>query len=301
VREGLKAGYQVLWAGDAFTNGFIIGDYDLVNKTAEEFMEIARGERTELSAECRWISWLPPVTIGLFRDDTWDVEAAIARQAGVSKDSVGRAWRNLQQGMANITREAVSDGLISVDFVRSVPPSLVIGIPARAFLDTIDRSKATEGLKLADGFVIHSRSRPRGPLADKVWNDLMQAKSALKRLDGKLKGEAMAGFCALLLAGGGDAEDLPPGLATAVCAFEFQPEEIRSACAEIHKPLVAVALECSRQAVFRERVSKVFQDVDLDKIKSHASTARRPNECLACGSAGCGLCGGAITVVLAAA
>jgi len=98
-----------------------------------------------------------------------------------------------------------------------------------------------------------------------VWNELQQAKLAMASLKKKdLTVDTRRGLNALLLAGGGDEEDLPPGLAEALHAFEQIPPDVRKSCLNVKRHLIAVALECSRQAAFKQRISSVFAAMDIE-------------------------------------
>ena len=63
------------------------------------------------------------------------------------------------------------------DFVLEVPPELIIGLPARVMLNTIDRSELNI-IRLATGLEITDVKRPRGPFANKVWDQFKTAQQA---------------------------------------------------------------------------------------------------------------------------
>ena len=81
--------WQVLWCADLLTNTVILQRFELLSKTQEEFLEIARGERLELSADCRAISCLPPAVIGLF--ESWDLtQRHVAEALGVTPVAISQ-------------------------------------------------------------------------------------------------------------------------------------------------------------------------------------------------------------------
>jgi len=261
--QGIKAGYQVLWASDLLTNAVIMGDYELFQRTVNEFAEIATGRREQLSPECRKISILPPVIVGLFLG-SWDLaERAIAKQCGLSADAVREAWTSLREQMVRVGKESLETGLLTDDYVLSVPPELVIGLPARVLLDTIERSSESE-LVLASGLRIHENSRPQGQLADKVWHDLQEARGALA--DANLGPELRIVLRGTLLAGGGDPSELTPGLAYAVQNFDKIAEPTHEKCMKVRNCLISLAVEFSRQRAFREQLEKVIQSIGDEPV-----------------------------------
>merc|ERR1712137_766986 len=62
---------------------------------------------------------------------------------------------------------------------------------------------------------------------------------------------------AALLAGGGDTSNLPTGLKDAA-DFDRLPQAERAACVKIRNPLIAVAVEFSKQPIFREELLDVI-------------------------------------------
>eukprot|EP00931_Biecheleriopsis_adriatica_P049246 TRINITY_DN28481_c0_g1_i1.p1 TRINITY_DN28481_c0_g1~~TRINITY_DN28481_c0_g1_i1.p1 ORF type:complete len:726 (+),score=102.01 TRINITY_DN28481_c0_g1_i1:60-2237(+) len=265
--EGVKAGYQVLWASDLLTNAVIVGDFDLFKQTVNEFAEIATGQREQLSPECRTIACLPPVIVGLFLG-SWDMtERVLANQLGVSVDVVQGAWASLRDQMIRIGKASLAAGLLDEDYVASIPPELVIGLPARVMLDTVDRSPEGE-LLLANGLCVTEGTRPTGGFFETVWQNLQQARSALH--EASLTSEQRSSLCGALLAGGADVSSLPPGLACVVKEFEQLPESVRLKCETVHKHLIALAIECSRQRSFREQLESVIQSLRGEPDKNAA-------------------------------
>lgn len=256
--QGMKAGYQVLWAADLLTNTCIYGDFDLLKRTQDEFAEIATGRREQLSPECRKISCLPPVVVGLFQGDWNMAERAIAKKLGVSTDVVTAAWGSLRDQMILVANEGVATGLLSQEYIMEIPPELVFGLPARVLLDTIERSTPGE-IALASGMRISESNRPRGKFADKVWDNLQDAINARARMN--LTYEQRLCLCGALLAGGGDESELPPGLAKALQDFESLPLSVRNECGTVQRNLIAVALECSREHSFKHELEKVLRSL----------------------------------------
>lgn len=258
--QGFKAGYQVLWAADLFTNACIRGRFDLLEQSKTEFLQIAAGERQSLSEECRRISCLPPVIIGLYQGDAWDMaEEYVARQLGVKRDKVQEAWKSLADQMKQIGREGLAAGLLDEDYVLSVPPELVIGLPARVLLDTVERSTGS-GMELASGLTLTENKRPRGQFPDLVWDNLQQAKRSLPGIVAAGPG-ARECLCGILLAGGGNPDELPFGLAQMVRSLDTLPEASREAILAVQRPLIAIAVEGGRQRMFREKLQDVLSDL----------------------------------------
>merc|ERR1712232_24483 len=106
---------------------------------------------------------------------------------------------------------------------------------------------------------------------------LRTAKEASKKLS-DLSVEARSNLCGMLLAGGGDPSELTSGLAKTVKDFEQLPQDVRELCVAVQRPLIALALECSRQPAFRQRISKVFEAFEASQSpKTHASVAPAPS------------------------
>ena len=81
-------------------------------------------------------------------------------------------WYNLQ--IFVILR---SKGHLTQEYVLEVPPELIIGLPARVLLSTVDRSEPRV-MRLATGLEITEARRPRGQLADKIWGQFKNAQQA---------------------------------------------------------------------------------------------------------------------------
>jgi hypothetical protein len=257
LSNGLKAGYQVLWASDVLTNALILGKERLFPKAIEQLIEVAKGQRDELDAECRRLSCLPPVVVGLFQS-SWDLAArAIAEKLGIAKDDVEEAWRSLARQMILIGREAIEVGLVTKDWVTEIPAELIIGLPARALLDTLERSPRDGEIILASGIVLKHGDRPQGKLFDKVWEYLMEARNA--RAAVRLSSAERDLLCASLLAGGGALDDLPTGLAAKARDFETLPAARKEACLAIQRPLIAMSVECSRQQAFKDKLGVTIE------------------------------------------
>ena len=92
--ETAKAAYQVLWFSDIITNAAVLMRFDLAAAARDQFVALAKGERTSLSAEVQAVSWMPPVVIGVLDQQrgTWRVELQrIARAINVPVDTLGKA------------------------------------------------------------------------------------------------------------------------------------------------------------------------------------------------------------------
>ena len=252
--QGSKAAYQVLWAADLITNAFIYSVFDkgkLFAQVREEFTEMVRGDREALSLECRAISCLPPVIVGIFRGDTWDVEAVLvhaAQELNVAVDVVRAAWASLGEQMQVHAHEGVKAGLLTDEYVDEAPPGLVIGLPARVLLETIERSPGEDEILLASGLTVSAQHRPRTKFGEAVWQHLSDAKGALNAALPAPKERAL--IVASLLAGGAEADEMPAALAAACKEFDAMPAERRVACRKVVSPLIAAALECSREPLF---------------------------------------------------
>lgn len=236
------------------TNCVLLQRLDLFDQAKNEFCDIAQGTRQDFSREVRKVSWLPAVTLGLYTD-AWDMaEQAVACSLGVSPDRVSEAWASLAREMARHGEAALAHGLFDEDFVLEVPPELVIGLPARAFLDTVKRSPA-KSLVLATGLEIKEPHRPRGRLADAVWTQLMAAQQAYASC--RLRPDQEACLEATCLAGGGGATELPAALA----ALVEKAEELPAAARQVRGCCVAAAVECSWERMFRSKLEEVVTSV----------------------------------------
>lgn len=271
--QGVKAGYQVVWAADLLTNTCILMRFDVLQRTIDEFAEIATGDREQLSPECRAISCLPPVVVGIFQD-SWDVaERAIAQELGVHVDTVKEAWASFKEQMIEVGEQSLKAGLLTEDYVLCVPPELVVGLPARVLLDTVERS-SEEGIRLANGLVLREDERPHTLFADNLWEALHNAREARAALH--LTPQRRSLLCASLLAGGGEPGDLPEGLQASLREFERLPPAAREGCEAVRRHLVAAAVECSRQAPFRKQLERVVAALSSrDKGKPADGAAAR--------------------------
>lgn len=260
VCESLKAGYQVLWASDLLTNACITMRFDLLQQSCEEFGQMAVGLRSDLSPECRAVACLPAVTIGLLQG--WEITAeSLARQLCVPTSSVTDAWDSFAREMKRVGKEALDTGVLSEDFVLSVPPELIIGLPARVLLDTVERSSGPD-IVLASGLRLTNDFRPKTDFGNMVWCEMQTAMAV--RAGADLPHDARTALCGALLAGGGDPEELPKGLAAAVQAFESMGPPWKEPCDGIYRALIAVSLECSRQSIFKSKLEEVLQALTKD-------------------------------------
>lgn len=273
--QSIKAGYQILWASDVLTNACIVGDFGLLQQVADEFAEMAKGRRDQLSPECSRISCLPPVVIGLFTG-TWEMtERAVASTLRVSLSVVRSAWVGLRNQMASVLHDAIARGIMSEEEALEVPPWLVLGLPARVLLDTVERSPPGE-LRLESGLCITADSALHfGRFESAVWENLQRAVSLRTQSPPTFyERDCLSGA---LLAGGGDESELPEGLADSVERFESLPEPRLSHLEAIRSCLVAVAVECTRQYAFRSELQKVIQEVgeDTDALEARRAAAAR--------------------------
>jgi len=274
VRESLKAGYQVLWASDLLTNACITMRFDLLKQSCEEFGQMVVGLRSDLSPECRAVACLPAVTIGLLHG--WEITAeSLARQLCVPKLSVTDAWDSFAREMKRVGREALDTGVLTEDFVLSVPPELIIGLPARVLLDTVERSSGPD-IVLASGLRLTEAFRPKTDFGKMVWREMQTAMAV--RASADLPHDARTALCGALLAGGGDPEELPQGLAAAVQAFESMGPPWKEPCDGIYRALIAVSLECSRQSIFKSKLEEVLQALTKDD-PAEALLASEPDSC----------------------
>merc|ERR1712176_1308478 len=96
-----------------------------------------------------------------------------------------------------------------------------------------------------------------GTFADRAWTELQKAHAALQNVhfaDGMREK-----LCAAILAGGGDPDELPSALAGKLRDFENLPQEQYTACRAVQQPLIGLAVESSRQAVFRKEMDEVLR------------------------------------------
>lgn len=256
LRQGMKAGYQVMWIADMMTNCCIIMRPDLLYEAQQELLQILQGSRNSFSAQCQRLSFFPPVLIGLYTG-SWDIALqTLADHLNVSVNEIKTLWQSLNQQMLSIGQEALDKHLITKEWVEQMPPELFIGLPARVLLETVERSPVEGEAVLASGFVLSSRNRPRGTFADKVWKEFVNAQKQLKILNGILPERQY--LCAFLLAGGGNPSDIPAALQHLVQGFGNLPVEIQESHMTVVRPLVSIALACTRQHEFRVQVQEVM-------------------------------------------
>lgn len=262
VWDGLKAGYQVFWVADALTNTCITMKFDLLDRFVKyELPETAQGQRETLSEDVQQMTCLQFVSLHLHDGWTPTLEA-IAKHLHVPVDVVERAWDSFMEQMKVLGLEALDANLLTEDYVAMCPPSLFIGLPARALLSTVERSPGPE-VVLANDLRITDAMRPRGGFADKVWSEFQAAMGAFGSVT--LPHDARRALCGMLLAGGGAADELPKGLADAVADFEGLEPRLQEPCRTIQKALVAVSVECSRQSAFKDKINGVIQTLLADR------------------------------------
>ena len=126
-------------------------------------------------------------------------------------------------------------------------------LPARVLLGTVDRSEPNV-MRLATGLEITEARRPRGRLADPVWANYKKAQDAYAAVS---PGDRPL-LEAVLLAGGGDPEGLPPPLAAAVAPFEDLPDDRMRKLNSVRTALTDIAIEASKQASFKDKLGEIF-------------------------------------------
>eukprot|EP00929_Paragymnodinium_shiwhaense_P039904 TRINITY_DN20890_c0_g1_i4.p1 TRINITY_DN20890_c0_g1~~TRINITY_DN20890_c0_g1_i4.p1 ORF type:complete len:628 (+),score=87.13 TRINITY_DN20890_c0_g1_i4:77-1885(+) len=274
IYNGMAASYQVLWASDVLANWFIAGGVKEVVELTDHLCGILNGRSTEVGHRFARASCLPPVKIGIFTDE-WDLLAKeIASKLGVSEDFVTETWRALAREMIRHGRDAVERGLITREWVQEVPPELILGLPARVLLDTVERSPQDDELVLSNGFVVRGsdlfkfegRHGGKGEmtLVKKIWDYLMQARRARAAVE--LSSTERTSLCAALIAGGGDPEELPQALASALRSFDSLPNARHEACQAILRPLMAVSLEYSKKDTFKEQLWTVVKGINSAEL-----------------------------------
>ena len=264
--QGLKAGYQVVWASSMLTNVCISNrtlwaKWELLQQTVEECLEFAKGDREELSPNLQSLSIFPPVLVGLFHD-SWDLYLrTLAHRLRVSPDIVHEAWRSLARQMIWMCQAAVAEDLITDEWVQEVPGGLTVGLPARAFLQAVERSSHRK-LVLAGGLTItEDKVAELGAFARQVWKLFCETQDARNAAASVLSQDVHRLLCARLLAGGEDSNTLPRNLAEAVQEYEDLPEESKGLCQAVLSPLMAFGLECGKQGQFKEKLKLVIESL----------------------------------------
>lgn len=262
--QGLKAGYQVVWASSLLTNICISNrtlqaKWELVEQTVGEGLEFAKGDRAELSPEIRSLSLFPPVLVGLFHN-SWDLSLrTLAHRLGVSPNMVQEAWRGLARQMMWFCQAAVEEGLITDEWVQEVPVGLCIGLPARAFLQAVERSPPRELVLMGGLRVSADRAAELGGFAEKVWTLFCKAQDARNQVE--ITPAVHRLLCARLLAGGEEPGTLPPTLADAVEQYENLSEATHAACQRVLQPLLEFGLACGEQRQFKENLKLIIESL----------------------------------------
>ena len=184
------------------------------------------------------------------------------------------AWNSLARQMIRLGREAIDDGLISRDWVSEIPAELCIGLPARTILETLERSPNKGEIVLSSGLVLNMEDRPTGSTAfEEIWNHLMAAREARARVE--LTDVERECLCAMLLSGGADASQLPPGLAKALNKSEVCLGKKRAACQDVLRPLIAISILCSKQRLFKEKLQIIIEGITSDDAEDYLRIIRR--------------------------
>ena len=172
----------MLWFSDIITNAAILMRPDLAGAAWDQILELAKGQRAELSTEVRGLSCLPPVVIGvLAQSGAWRVELArIAREINVPVDKLEKAWDGFFAQLEYVGKRSLERELLTTDYVADLPPPLLIGLPGLVLLQLVMRSPKGDDkvLVLHDGTRLDASSRPRGAFADETWAKLLEAKRA---------------------------------------------------------------------------------------------------------------------------
>ena len=264
--QGMKAGYQVVWASSMLTNICISNrslwaKWKLIEQTIQEGFEFAKGDRADLSPVLQSLSLFPPVLVGLFHD-SWDLYLrTLARRLRVSPDIVQEAWRGLARQMIWFCQAAVEEDLITDEWVQEVPGGLCSGLPARCFLQAVERSPHRK-LVLVGGLTItEDRVAELGGFAKTVWKRFCEVQDARNAAAGVLNPDVHHLLCAKLLAGGEDPSTLPPNLADAIQKYENLPDATKVACQSVLNPLMAFGLACGKEKHFKEKLKLVIESL----------------------------------------
>ena len=264
--QGMKAGYQVVWASSMLTNICISNrtlwaKWKLIEQTIQEGFEFAKGDRADLSPVLQSLSLFPPVLVGLFHD-SWDLYLrTLARRLRVSPDIVQEAWRGLARQMIWFCQAAVEEDLITDEWVQEVPGGLCSGLPARCFLQAVERSPHRK-LVLVGGLTItEDRVAELGGFAKTVWKRFCEVQDARNAAAGVLNPDVHHLLCAKLLAGGEDPSTLPPNLADAIQKYENLPDATKAACQSVLNPLIAFGLACGKENHFKEKLKLVIESL----------------------------------------
>lgn len=270
LAEASRAAYQCVWLSDIITNVWLVRrGPELAEQALEEMIKIAKGEITTLSADVRAVSCLPPVVIGVLGrggqdgapPTAWGIDlAVIARTVNMKLDVVEAAWSSFFQQTNDIGKRVMDEGLVTVDYISTCPPALIIGLPALVAYDAIRRSpKGKDLLILANGVTLTAKGYREGSFAMEAWRELMAAKRALERAD--ISREEAKVLEAFMLSGGAPIDELPEVLATTITgsAHLAGPDgtSLPPKLSAIYNPIYALAYRLGRQATFKDHMSKL--------------------------------------------
>ena len=278
--EAAQAAYQVLWVSDIITNVWILfKDNELIQRSVKELVELASGERRELSHEVQCLSFLPPVVIGTLRQDGgWRVDLErIAKAVHMEPDVLEMAWTSFFQQMNAVGKRMMDKELLTPDYVSECPMALLIGLPALVVLEAIAKSpRGKEALVLANGYTILPKSWNAQSFAGKAWARLMEAKRAHEAAssgvapDIEKGGEMLEG---ILLSGGAPADELPPLLAAVVASAG--DASLPPRLAAIHKPIYALVYEMAQQPVYKTQFNRAVYEPLVDYSRTSPEAANR--------------------------
>lgn len=162
----------------------------------------------------------------------------------------------------------------SKDWVLEIPVELCIGLPARTILDTVERSRNSGEIVLSSGLKLSMEDRPRGnDFFEEIWGNLMAAREARAQI--KLTDGERECLCAMLLAGGGDADQLPPGLSAILGRSEAYLGSKHAACQDVVRPLISISILCSKQHLFKEKLRVIIEGITSDDAQDYLREIRR--------------------------
>ena len=162
----------------------------------------------------------------------------------------------------------------SKDWVLEIPVELCIGLPARTILDTVERSRNSGEIVLSSGLKLSMEDRPRGnEMFEEIWDNLMAAREARAQI--KLTDGERECLCAMLLAGGGDADQLPPGLSAILGRSEAYLGSKHAACQDVVRPLISISILCSKQHLFKKKLRVIIEGITSDDAEDYLRVIRR--------------------------
>ena len=79
----------------------------------------------------------------------------------------------------------------------------------------------------------------------------------------------------MLLAGGGDADQLPPGLSAILGRSEAYLGSKHAACQDVVRPLISISILCSKQHVFKKKLRVIIEGITSDDAEDYLRVIRR--------------------------